>query len=43
MNWAWYLDNDVQLFGVCVIAMYVYARVDKNVGKMVILGLLAVT
>jgi hypothetical protein len=40
--WAWYLDNDVQLFIVGVIIMYIYAVANKLIAKILILcGLIA--
>jgi hypothetical protein len=43
MGWSWYLSNDMQLFLVCLIPIYLYARISPKVGKISIIALLLAT
>jgi hypothetical protein len=38
MPWAWYLDNDIQIFVVGVAIMYIYCFLNKTLGKLLIIA-----
>ena len=40
VGWGWYLSNDIQLFIVCLIPMFVYSAISKILGKMIVVLLL---
>jgi hypothetical protein len=41
MGWAWYLSNDMMLFLVSLVPIYVYAKINQLVGKTMVFGLIA--